>query len=74
MHLIINKPLADIKGKIDSNIIRVEDFNAFLLFFFGDVFVSASCTILQTSVHSSSGTLFTRSHPLSLFITSTVYL
>ena len=37
---------------------------AFLHFFFiGMVLLAAFCTILQTSVHSSSGTLFTRSIP-----------
>ena len=41
-------------------------------FIFRMVLVSASCTVLQISVHSSSGTLFTRSNPLNLFITSTV--
>ena len=35
-------------------------------------FASASYTILRTSVHSSSGTLFTRSNPLNLFVTSSV--
>ena len=46
---------------------------AFLhFFFFGIVLVTASCTVLWTSVHSSSGTLFPRSNPLNLFITSTV--
>ena len=47
---------------------------AFLhFFFFGMVLLTASCTVLQTSVHSSSGTLFTRSNPLNLFLTCTVY-
>ena len=47
---------------------------AFLhFFFFGMVLVSPTCTVLLTSVHSSSGTLFTRSNSLNLFITSTVY-
>ena len=46
---------------------------AFLLFyFFGVVFFASSCTILWTSVHSSSGTLLSKSSPLNLFITSTV--
>ena len=49
---------------------------AFLYFFFwGMVLVTISCTMLQTSVHSSSWTLPTRlclSNPLSLFVTSTV--
>ena len=45
-----------------------------LFFFFGVVLFTASCTILLTSVHSSSSTLLTRSNPLNLFITSTAYL
>ena len=46
---------------------------AFLLsFFFRMVLFVTSCTILQTFVHSFSGTLLTRSSPLNLFITSTV--
>ena len=46
---------------------------AFLLFIsFGMVLFTASCTVLQTSVHSSSGTFLTRSSPLNLFVTSTV--
>ena len=45
---------------------------AFLLFFFfGMVLFTASCTILWTSIYSSSGTLLTRSSPLNLFLTST---
>ena len=40
---------------------------AFLHFFFlGIILVTASCTMLPTSVHSSSGTLSTRSNPLNL--------
>ena len=42
------------------------------LFFFGVALVTTPCTMLQTSVHSSSGTLSTRSNPLSLFVSSTV--
>ena len=34
--------------------------------------ISVSCTMLRTSVHSSSGTLSLRSSPLNLFLTSTV--
>ena len=34
--------------------------------------VTASCTMSQTSAHSSSGTFSTRSNPLNLFVTSTV--
>ena len=45
---------------------------AFLLFFFfGTVLFAAFYTVLQTSVHSSSGPLFTRSDPSNLFVTST---
>ena len=47
---------------------------AFLHFFFlGMVLIPVSCTMSWTSIHSSSGTLFIRSHPLNLFLTSTVY-
>ena len=49
-------------------------FDFFHLFFFGMLLVTASCTILWTSLHSSLCTLFTTSNPLNLFITSTVYL
>ena len=42
-------------------------------FYFGMVLFTAFCPILWTSVHSSSGTLFTISNVLNLFITSTVY-
>ena len=46
---------------------------AFLHFFYlGLVLITASCTVLQTSLHSSSGTLSIRSNPLNLFVTSTV--
>ena len=46
---------------------------AFLHFFFlGMILVTASCRVLWTSVHSSSGTLSTRSNHLNLFLTSTV--
>ena len=46
---------------------------AFLHFFFlGMVLITASCTVSQTSVHSSSGTLSFRYNPLNLFVTSTV--
>ena len=41
---------------------------AFLHFFFlGMVLILASCTMSQTSIHSSSGTLSIRSNPLTLF-------
>ena len=46
---------------------------AFLYFFFlGMVLIPVSCTMSQTSVHSSSGTLSIRSSPVNLFLTSTV--
>ena len=41
--------------------------NHFAFFFLGMVLVTASCTMLETSIHSSSGTLSTRSDPLNLF-------
>ena len=45
---------------------------AFLhFFFFGMVLITTSCTILQTSIHCSSGTLSIRSNPLNLFVSST---
>ena len=48
------------KSSSDNNL-------AFSLFFFwGMVLFSASCTILWTSVHSFSGTLFINSNPLNL--------
>ena len=47
-------------------------FAFFHFFYFGMVLITASCKILWTSIHSSSGTLFTRSNPSNLFITSTV--
>ena len=46
---------------------------AFLHFFFlGMVLITDSCTVSQTSVHSSSGTLSIRSNPLNLFVTFSV--
>ena len=52
-----------------------DNYFVLLLFFsFGIVLFSASCTILWTSVHSSSGTLLTRSNPLNLFIASTIFI
>ena len=41
-------------------------------FFLGMVLITASCTMLQTFIHSSSGTLSIRFNPLNLFVTSTV--
>ena len=57
--------LAICKGSSDKH------FAFLLFFFFGMVLFAASCRVLQTSDHSSSGTLFTRSNLLNLFITST---
>ena len=37
------------------------------------VLITASCTMLHTSAHCSSGTLSIRSNPLNLFVTSTVW-
>ena len=46
---------------------------AFLHFFFlRMVFITTSCTMLRTSVHSSTDTVSIRSDPLNLFVTSTV--
>ena len=42
-------------------------------FFLGLVLVTASYTILWTSIHISSGSLSTRSNPLNLFVTFTVH-
>ena len=45
----------------------------FLHFFFlGMILISVSCTMAQTSVHSSSCVLFIESSPLNIFLTSTV--
>ena len=45
----------------------------FLHFFFlAMVLITTSCTVLETSIHSSSGTLSIRSSSLNLFVTSTV--
>ena len=41
-------------------------------FFLGTLLITASCTMSQTSVHSSSGTLSIRSRPLNLLLTFTV--
>ena len=50
-----------------------DNYFAFLLFFFlGMVFIPVSCTMSQTSIHSSSDTLSVKSNPLNLFLTFTV--
>ena len=43
-----------------------------IFFSFGKILVTASCTMLWTSVHGSLGTQSSRCNPLNLFITSTV--
>ena len=49
------------------------DHFAFLCFFFlGMVLITTSCTMSQTSVHSSSGFLSIKSHPLNPFVISMV--
>ena len=49
-----------------------DDFAFLHLFLLGMILITASCTMLQTSVHSYPGTLSTIFKPLNLFITSTV--
>ena len=50
-----------------------ENHFAFLLFFFfGMILFTTYCTILQTSVHSSSDKWLTRSSSLNIFVISTV--
>ena len=49
-----------------------QPFCFFHFFFLGMVLLPVSCTISQTSIHSSSGTLSIRSNPLNLFVTSIV--
>ena len=40
-------------------------------FFWGVVLITTSCIMLQTSIHSSSGTASIKSNPLNLFVTFT---
>ena len=50
-----------------------DSYFAFLHFLFlGMVLIPTSCTMSQTSIHSSLGTLSIRSNPFNLFLTSTV--
>ena len=54
-------------------------FEFLFVFFWGEgvgemVLITASCTVSQTSIHSSSATLSIRSKPLYLFVMSTVWL
>ena len=56
-----------------SSFLSSDNHFTFLHFFFlGMLLITASCTMSQTSVLSSSGTLSIRSNPLNLFVTSTV--
>ena len=58
-----------------SAIYKASSDNHFALlhfFFLGMFIITASCTMLQTSIHSSSGTQYIRSTPLSIFLTSNV--
>ena len=60
---------------LSSSICKTSSDNHFgflQFFFFGMVLVTVSCTMLQTFVHSSSGTLSPRSNPLILFFISTI--
>ena len=60
---------------LSSAICKVSSANYFAFlhfFFFGMVLITASCTMSQTSVHSSSGSLSMASNSLNLFVTSTV--
>ena len=67
--LLFASPLSSAICKASS-----DDHFAFLLFFFFVmVLFAASYTILWTSIHSSSGTLCTRSNPLNLFVSSPAY-
>ena len=48
-------------------------FTVLHFFYLGMVLVTTSCIVLQTSIHSSSGTLSIRSNLLNLFVISTVF-
>ena len=65
-------PLASL---LFSAICKASSDNHFALlhfFFLGMVLIPLSCTMSQTSIHSSSGTVTLRSNSLNLFVTSTV--
>ena len=58
-----------------SAICKASSYNHFdflLFFFLGMVLITAYCTVLRISIHSSSGTLSIRSNPLNIFVTFTV--
>ena len=50
----------------------VNHFALLHFFFLGKILITASCTMLKTSIHSSSGTLTIISNPLNLLATSAV--
>ena len=56
------------KASLDSHFAPLHFFSL------GMVLIPVSCTMSQTYIHSSSGTLSIRSNPLNLFVTSTVKL
>ena len=64
-------PLAPL---IFSAIWKVSSDNHFTFLFLGDSLILASCSMSQTSAHSSSGTPYIKSNPLKLFVTTTVQL
>ena len=60
---------------LSSAICKASSDNCFAFlhfFFFGMILVTVSYTLLQISVHTCLGTLYTRSNPLNLFVTFTV--
>ena len=66
-------PGASVHGSLQARVLEWIAISFSMHFFFlGMVLITASCIKSQTSIHSSSGTLSTRSNPLNLFITSTV--
>ena len=67
--LLFASPLSLAISKVSSG----NYFSFLLFFFFGMALFALSFTILWTSIHSSSGTLFTNSNPLNVFTTSTEY-
>ena len=72
MHLSLSPLLfASLHSSAICKALSENHFAFLLFFFFGMILFTASCTILQTSVHSSSGK-WLRSSPLNLFVVSTV--
>ena len=71
----LNKVQGGLCHSLTGAICKASSGNHFAIlhfFFFGMALVTASCTMLQTSIQSCSGTLPIRSNPLHLFVTSTV--